>query len=155
MERCFRLALSVDLQAEALGAAVDGVVSGSAGEGQTVTWRGWHLGWRRTHQTLFEQVRPNSYFRERMLRGSFAMYEHEHHFAPRDGGTRMRDEVRFEVPGWKGGRLVEGVVRRHLTELLRRRNEEIMAAASSESWRRYLEGAVARAKDSLGAPRGQ
>ena len=145
VERCFRLAACVELTEAALGRrraqSADGMERGAMAAGKTVTWRGWYLGRWRRHESLIEVWRPFSYFRSVMVRGSFAQFEHEHHFAARDGGTRIRDEVRFRVPLWSGGRMVEGVVQRYVTRLLRQRNAAIKAAAESEAWRRYLAGA--------------
>lgn len=142
VERCFRLAATVDLTAVALGSrrarAVEGVRTGPMGKGDAVTWRGWHFGWQRRHESVIEELRPCSYFLSVMRRGSFALYEHEHHFAAMDGGTRIRDEVRFRVSGWMGGRIVEGMVGRRVAWLLRRRNAAIKEAAEGEGWRGYL-----------------
>src|SRR5258707_350151 len=90
IERCFRLSMSVEIQAAATGQkAIAGVTAGLLGPGDTVTWRG--PGGK--HQSLIEVWRPYSYFREIMLAGPFKAYEHEHHFATRNDGTRIRDEI--------------------------------------------------------------
>src|ERR1700727_3043201 len=99
MERCFKLALSIDLQMEATGQkAIDGVTDGLIGPGETVTWQIRHFGLRFRHQSLVEVWRPYSYFRDVMISGSFKAYEHEHHFAAMNDGTRIRDEVKFTLP---------------------------------------------------------
>jgi len=147
MERCFKLATSIDLHlasaAQTQEKAVGGVTSGLIGEGETVQWQGRHFGRTRIHSSRIDGWRPFSYFREVMVEGSFALFEHEHHFAMMDDGTRMRDEIRFAVPGLLG-RLMERVVRRHLIAMLKQRNAVIKRVAESEEWRRYLvEGAEA------------
>lgn len=145
MERCFRLATSVDLYVAAAGETrmkvVGGLASGLMGEGDWVQWRGRHLGRWRTHTSKIEGWRPFTYFRESMSEGPFARFEHEHHFAVMDDGTRMRDEIRFAASGLMA-RMAEKMARRHLIALLRRRNAEIKRAAESEDWRRYLEAAA-------------
>jgi hypothetical protein len=73
-----------------------------------------------------------------MVEGSFARFEHEHHFAVMDDGTRVRDEIRFATPGLLS-RLTERIVRRHLLTMLRERNAFIKRTAESEEWRKYLE----------------
>lgn len=145
MERCFLLATSIDLHLAATAAetqekAIGGVTSGLLGEGDSVQWRGRHLGRWRTHTSKVDGWRPFSYFREVMSHGPFVRFEHEHHFALMDDGTRMRDEIRFSASGMMA-RMVEKVARRHLIGLLKRRNALIKRAAESEEWRRYLEGA--------------
>jgi ligand-binding SRPBCC domain-containing protein len=148
MERCFKLATSIDLHLAAAGPtqekAISGVTSGLIGEGESVEWRGRHLGRWVTHTSKVEGWRPFTYFREVMIKGSFARFEHEHHFALMDDGTRMRDEIRFAASGLMA-RMLEKAARRHLIAMLRRRNALIKRAAESEEWRRYLEmgGAVA------------
>jgi len=148
MERCFRLATSIDLH---LASAVDtqetaigGVTSGEIGEGEWVVWRGRHFGRWVTHTSKVEGWRPFSYFREVMTDGWFARFEHEHHFAVMDDGTRMRDEIRFSAAGLTG-RMAAKLVRRRLIGMLRRRNALIKQAAESEQWRKYLERGAAAA----------
>lgn len=146
MERCFRLATSIDLQLAAVAAepqekAIGGVTSGLIGEGEWVQWRGRHLGRWRTHTSKVDGWRPFTYFREVMSEGPLTRFEHEHHFAVMDDGTRMRDEIHFAASGMMA-RMVEKVARRHLIGLLKRRNALIKSAAESEEWRRYLEKAT-------------
>ena len=78
-----------------------------------------------------------------MVAGAFRHFEHDHHFAPMDDGTRMRDEVRFSAPWGLLGRMTTKMfVRKHLVELLVERNAMIKRVAESEEWRRYLDGGV-------------
>ncbi len=143
VERCFKLAASIDLHlvtAEAIGeTAVDGVTSGLIGAGEMVTFEGRHFGLRLSHTSRIDGWRPYSYFRDVMVDGSFARFEHEHHFAAMDDGTRMRDEIRFAAPYGLMGRTAEKVLKRHFMKLLKRRNALIKRVAESEEWRRYLE----------------
>jgi ligand-binding SRPBCC domain-containing protein len=147
VERCFLLSLSIDLHvvsARKTGEkAIDGVTTGLIREGETVTFQGRHFGMRRRHTSRIETLRPYSYFRDVMVAGAFRRFEHEHHFAPMDDGTRMRDEVRFSVPCGALGRLATKMfVRKHLAALLVERNRVIKRVAESEEWRRYLDGEV-------------
>jgi ligand-binding SRPBCC domain-containing protein len=138
VERCFLLSLNIDLRiasSREIGEeVVEGVTSGSIGEGQTVTTQGQRYGLRWRHTNRVEMLRPYSYFRDVMVDGYFKHYEHEHHFAPMDDGTRMRDEVTFSL-GWSLGRLG---ARRRLAMSLRQRNAVIKRIAESEEWRKYL-----------------
>lgn len=144
IERCFRLSTSIDLHLASAGEtqekAIGGVTSGEIGEGESVAWRGRHFRRWVTHTSKIDGWRPFSYFRDVMTEGWFRRFEHEHHFALMDDGTRMRDEIRFAVPyGWMS-KIVGKIVRRHLITLVRQRNALIKRAAESEEWRRYLEG---------------
>ncbi|HZY64075.1 MAG TPA: SRPBCC family protein [Edaphobacter sp.] len=143
IERCFKLATSIDLhRASAVGTeekAIDGVTTGLIGEGQSVQWRGRHFGCTVKHTSKIDGWRPYSYFHEVMVEGWFARFEHEHHFAVMDDGTRMRDEVRFAAPYGMLNKAVEKIVRRRLLAMLKQRNLYLKQVAESEEWRRYLE----------------
>jgi len=152
VERCFLLSLNMDLRVATCGETgedlVDGAVSGMIGEGQTVTFQGrrFGVGWKHTNKV--EMLRPYSYFRDVMVDGYFTRYEHEHHFAPMDDGTRMRDEVTFSL-GWSLGRLG---ARKRLAMRLRQRNAVIKRVAESEEWRKYLGNEVGAGERVVVAP---
>jgi hypothetical protein len=145
VERCFLLSLNIDLRVasgrETGEDAIEGVTTGLIGEGQTVTFQGGRFGvrWRQTNR--MEIVRPYSYFRDVMVEGDFKRYEHDHHFAVMDDGTRMRDEVTFSLR-WS---LERFGARRRMAQCLAERNALIKRVAESEEWRNYIgEGAVER-----------
>jgi ligand-binding SRPBCC domain-containing protein len=145
VERCFLLSLSVDLHIASARAsreqAVDGIATGLISEGETVTFQGRHLGFKLKHTTRIEALRPYSHFRGMMTAGIFEYFEHNHHFAAMNDGTRIRDEIRFLAPWGMVGQLVTSIfVRRHLLELLMKRNAEIKQVAESEEWHHYLDG---------------
>ena len=141
MERCFKLALSIDLHlasARQTGERItSGVRSGLLSLDDTVTWSGRHFGLRFRHTALIDQLRPCMYFRDVMVAGRFRYFEHEHHFAMMNDGTRMRDELRFSAPtifAWA----IERILRRHLIRLIKRRNAILKRVAESSAWRNYL-----------------
>src|SRR5271170_4308466 len=147
VERCFLLSLSVDLHlastSRTLEHTIDGVTTGLIGEGESVTFRARHLGRWWQHTSRIEALRPCSYFRDVMIAGAFRHFEHDHHFAPMDDGTRMRDELRFVLLwGLLGQLAAKMFVRNYLTELLTERNAVIKRVAESEEWRRYLDGGM-------------
>jgi ligand-binding SRPBCC domain-containing protein len=155
VDRCFKLSTSIDLHVASTALtgekAVDGVTSGLISNGETVTWRGRHLGLRLRHTSRIDGWRPSSYFRDVMIHGAFARFEHEHFFAAMDDGTRMRDELRFSAPWGPLGRLAaKMVVRRYLTALLIRRNAAIKRVAESEEWHTYLDGLPAMKQEGQG-----
>jgi ligand-binding SRPBCC domain-containing protein len=142
MERCFRLAVSIDLQIAASGRkALDGVTSGLIGPGDSVTWQGSLFGTVGRHQSLIEVWHPYTYFRDIMVDGHFKSYEHDHHFAPLNDGTRIRDEIRFSASSGMLGRIRERFfLRRKLTAMLKQRNALIKQAAESDQWHDFLDG---------------
>jgi ligand-binding SRPBCC domain-containing protein len=146
VERCYKLSLSIDLHvvlAQANGEVVASTVkTGLLGLDQGMTLHGKRFGMEFRHTSVVNACRPPMYFREVMVDGLFERFEHDHHFALMNDGTRMRDEVRFAVPLGPLGFVAERVVlRRHLIRLLKQRNMLLKAVAESEDWRHYLEDA--------------
>ena len=143
VERCFLLSTSIDLHLAAAASTGESVVDGVAARlirvGETLKWKARYFGFMMTHKCRVEAWRPYSYFRYVMVGGAFAAFQHDHHFAPMNDGTRMRDELRFAAPLGLLGRLAEKLfLRRHLISFLRRRNRMLKQVAESEDWRRYL-----------------
>lgn len=62
-------------------------------------------------------LEPPTRFGERQVDGPFSVFEHVHEFHPSEGGTRLVDRVRFELPWRWGGRLAESWI---VAPLLRR-----------------------------------
>ncbi len=144
VERCFLLSLSVDLHvASAHSTRSQPVAEPSQvmiGEGETLTFRGRHFGVRWRHTSLIETLRPHTYYRDIMIAGPFHHFEHDHHFAAMDDGTRMRDEVRFSARWGLLGRLAcRAFLRQRLKMFLMERNAMIKRLAESEDWKKYLE----------------
>jgi ligand-binding SRPBCC domain-containing protein len=150
MDRCFKLSTSIDLHlanaTQASETAADGITTTLIREGETVKWQGRHFGFNVTHKSLVESWRPYTYFRDVMVEGTFAVFQHDHYFAPLNDGTRMRDELRFAAPMGFLGRLAEKLfLRKYLVRFLKRRNAFLKQVAESDEWRRYLqEGASAK-----------
>ena len=145
-ERCFLLSLNIDLHMESTArtreVAVAGVTHGIIGAGETVTWRGRHFGFMLTHESLISQYEPPHHFQDRMLKGMFKSFVHDHYCDAAEGGqTLMRDELRFQAPlgplGWIAETLV---LRRYFVRFLERRNEAIRRIAEdpAEGWKKYL-----------------
>ena len=139
VERCFLLSLSIDLHvasARTTGErAIAGVTTGLIGEGETVTFQRAYFGLQ-PHTTRIEAFRPYSYFRDVMVSGPFRHFEHDHHFAAMDDGTRIRDEIRFSASWGPLGRIL---ARRRLAAFLMERSALIKRVAESNEWRQYLE----------------
>ena len=56
--------------------------------------RGFPIRWR----TKITEWDPPVRFVDEQLRGPYRLWIHEHEFEPRDGGTLVRDRVRYAVP---------------------------------------------------------
>ncbi|HEY0021878.1 MAG TPA: SRPBCC family protein [Longimicrobium sp.] len=145
-ERVFDLARSIDFHSVSLAhtgeEAVGGRTSGLIELGESVTWRARHFGVRQHLTSRISAFDRPRYFQDRMVRGAFAWMVHDHFFdAAPDGGTVLRDELRFAAPLGILGRIAERVVlRRYMTRFLEGRNAVLKRVAESNEWRQFLEG---------------
>lgn len=135
-EMCFDLSLDVDLHKRSMKEsgerAIGGKTSGLLGVGEEVIWEARHFGIRHEHHSRITVWDRPVHFRDIMVRGRFKRFEHDHYFAPTEGGTRMRDIVEFESPLGFVGSLVNSLfLTRYLTGLIRTRNELIRQEAEA------------------------
>ena len=147
IDRCFLLSLSIDLHLESTAQtserAIAGVTSGLIGAGETVTWQGRHFGLMLEHTSIISGYRRPIFFQDSMTRGMFKSFEHDHHFTEVEGGTLMRDELRFQSPlGALGSTVDQLVLKSYFAKFLMERNAVIKHAAESEDWRRFVAESV-------------
>ena len=99
---------------------------------------GWKMGGTE-HVSRVDAIRPYCYFREVMEAGMFRHFEHNHHFAPMDDGTRVRDEVRFSVRMGPLSKIYGAtVVRSLLMRMLVDKNIELKHLAESAEWKKFV-----------------
>ncbi|MGB0124161.1 MAG: SRPBCC family protein [Silvibacterium sp.] len=143
IERCFDLSRSIDLHLLSTATTgervIAGVTSGLIGLGENVTWRAKHFGvWQEFTSEITALDRPKS-FQDKMIRGAFRSFEHDHLFAEtEDGTTEMQDVLRFTAPVPLLSRIAELLLRPYMGGFLRERNQVIKKAAESEDWRRFV-----------------
>ena len=140
-ERIFSLSTRIELvQATLQMRPVAGRTSGFVLDGDTVLWRGFKWGLPQFHLSLIEALDAPRFFRDRMLRGRFRTFAHDHHFEPQPGGAvLLRDEIRFTMPwGWAGELAGRLLVEPHARSLLRRRFALLRDLAEGEGWRAHL-----------------
>jgi ligand-binding SRPBCC domain-containing protein len=113
--------------------AIAGVTSGVMRQGETVTWKLRQYGIWVSHTSIISDYESPSYFQDRMIRGIFRSFEHNHFFHPMSAArTTMRDEVSFSLPFWLLGKVSEWLlVRRRIVDLLIRRNQLIKTHAEA------------------------
>ena len=105
------------------------------GLGDQVTWRARHLGvWQELTSRITAFDRPH-HFRDTMVRGAFARFDHDHFFTPADNGTLLRDVFEYRAPlgplGWVAERLfLTAYMRRFLLARMR----ELKTLAESAAW---------------------
>ena len=125
VERCFYLALNIDLHQDSTARtrerAVTGVTSGLIGPGEHVTWRGRHFGFTLRHTSEITAYEAPAFFEDVMVAGVFRSFRHRHFFKPEGNGTVMEDRLEFAAPVPGLGRILEvlvlkGYLRRFLRE---------------------------------------
>lgn len=143
IERCFDLSRSIDLHLRSTARtgeqAIAGVTSGLISLGEEVTWRARHFGvWQTITSRITAFDRP-AHFQDRMVRGAFRFFEHDHYFTDRgDGTTEMRDVLRFAAPPPILGLIAEPFLRVYLAKFLRERNQLLRQVAESDQGRACL-----------------
>jgi ligand-binding SRPBCC domain-containing protein len=111
---CFDLARSVEAHLQSAAntgeRVVAGRLSGLLELGDEVTWEAKHFGVTQQLSSRITEFRPYSFFQDRMIRGAFRFFEHDHLFETDGDGTRMTDVLRFQAPlgplGWIAERIL-------------------------------------------------
>jgi ligand-binding SRPBCC domain-containing protein len=75
--------------------------------------------------TRIEEWEPGVRFVDQQLVGPYRLWHHTHTFEERDGGTLMRDSVRYALPLWPLGELALPVVRRDLARIFDFRRDSV------------------------------
>jgi ligand-binding SRPBCC domain-containing protein len=141
IERCFLLSTSIELVQRELGMRpIHGRTTGLVAFGDTIRWQGWQLGLPMFHESLIDGFAPPVFFRDRMIAGRFATFEHTHHFIDHhDGTVLMSDELRFTMHFGKLGELIgEAILAPHIRALLKRRFALLKRLAEGDEWKMYL-----------------
>lgn len=142
-EICFDLARSVDAHVRSTAStgerAVGGKVTGLLELGDEITWRARHLG---VSQELTSRItaydRPR-HFRDTMVRGAFACFQHDHFFTAAAGGTIVRDAFDYRAPFGPLGTVAERVfLTRYMRRFLEARLHALKQLAESDEWRVFV-----------------
>jgi ligand-binding SRPBCC domain-containing protein len=84
-------------------------------------------------------MKPYEMFADKMTKGDFVSFEHEHYFKPADNGTIIIDIINFETPyGWLGRMLNKFYLTSYLEKMIGIRNETVRQYAVSDKWRALL-----------------
>jgi ligand-binding SRPBCC domain-containing protein len=125
-ERVFDLARSVEAHAQSQAKhhekVVGGRMTGLLELGESVTWEAVHFGVRqRLTSRIVSMTRPE-HFRDSMISGAFARFDHDHFFETREGKTIMRDVFDYSAPlGVLGAIASVCVLNRYMYELINER----------------------------------
>ncbi|MDJ0365808.1 SRPBCC family protein [Hymenobacter sp. H14-R3] len=142
-ERCFYLALSVDLHAVSARQTneeiIAGVRSGILQLHDSVTFRARHFGVWQTLTSKVTALRAPAYFRDDMQQGAFKSMWHAHYFEPEGATTLMRDVFVFASPlGWLGKLVDALVLKRYMRQFLQQRGAVVKQYAESDAWQSVL-----------------
>lgn len=119
--------------------AVAGRTTGLCLLGDTITWRARHLGVVQHLTVQITQMQYPSHFQDKMVKGAFKYFTHDHYFEQEGSGTLMRDVFAFAAPLGILGTLAENLLlEQYMRKLLQRRNEEIKQLAESGKWKEVL-----------------
>jgi len=93
--------------------------------------------------TEISEWNPPHGFVDREIKGPYALWNHEHWFAARDGGTTMRDRVTYALPFGFLGQMTYPLVKRDVEKIFDFRAETMrrlfpVSSADSESDRARL-----------------
>lgn len=143
VERVFDLSRSIDLHTTSTQRtaekAIAGRTSGLIAAGEQVTWQAKHLGKVRQHTSLITAMQVPQFFEDKMIKGDFKYFRHQHHFQPQLGGTLMIDILEFSSPyGWLGTLVDVVFMRLYLTRFLQERNVVIKEYAETDQWKSLL-----------------
>ena len=139
----FDLSRSIDLQSEFVTGssekAVAGRTSGLIGLGETVTYRGRHLGVKQYLTSKVTDLGRPHFFADEMQKGAFKSFRHEHHFIATEEGTLMKDFFDFQSPLGILGKLANILfLKAYMTRFLKNRNKVIKEFAETGRWKELL-----------------
>lgn len=143
VERVFDLSRSIDLHRDSMSKyeekAVAGVTKGLINLNETVTWEAVHFGVRQKLTSKITRFERPTHFRDSMVAGAFARFDHDHYFEEIGEKTRIKDVFDYASPLGVLGRIADWLlVEKHMRELLEERNELVKRVAESDDWRKFL-----------------
>jgi ligand-binding SRPBCC domain-containing protein len=143
VERVFDLSRSISLHKISMQhtdeQAVSGTTSGLIGLDDTVTWKGKHLYKTRFFTSKIVEMKPYEKFTDKMIKGDFLSFSHEHFFKSANNGTIVIDIINYETPYGLLGRFVNRVfLHKYLEQLIIQRNKVVAQYAEGEKWRALL-----------------
>lgn len=76
------------------------------------------LKWR----TLIDEVKEQSHFTDKQLKGPYSLWEHTHTFIEKDGGVLMIDDIKYKLPfGFLGDIFHTLIVRKRVNAIFQYR----------------------------------
>jgi ligand-binding SRPBCC domain-containing protein len=143
VERVFDLSRNISLHKISMQKsgeeAIAGITSGLIKMGETVTWKAKHFFKTRFFTSKITEMIPYEKFTDKMIKGDFLFYEHEHFFKPTENGTIIIDVINFETPyGYLGKQLNKFYLVKYLEKMIVEKNKAIKQYAEGEKWKALL-----------------
>ena len=143
----FDLSRSIDMHklstAHTNETAIAGVTSGLINLNETVTWRAKHFGFYQNLTSKITEFDKPYYFADEMAKGIFKRFKHQHYFEEYKGGTLMTDLFEYRSPLRILGRIADTLfLKKYMTELLIKRNDQIKELAESGKADKFLEDTI-------------
>ena len=136
IETVFDLSRSIDFHlksaAKTKEKAIAGRTSGLINYGETVTWRGRHLGLFLRHTSKITTFERPVNFTDTMIEGHFTYFIHQHNFRATNEGVVMTDILKYKVPFSYLGHCIDKIlIKNHLYNFLKTRNIAIKTEAEA------------------------
>ena len=75
--------------------------------------------------TEITHVEPQRYFVDEQCRGPYALWHHQHHFKPINGGTEMTDIIHYQLPFGILGNIGLPIVKKQLAQIFAYRKQKV------------------------------
>lgn len=143
IETVFDLSRSVDLHITSTQHTKEKVIAGKTTGllelNDSVTWNANHLGFNQNLTSKITKFERPQFFEDKMVKGAFKSFKHEHHFSTEEGKTKMTDIFVYESPLGLLGKAADALfLNKYITKLLTKRNKTIKEFAESEKWKTVL-----------------
>ena len=143
IEIVFDLSRSIDLHIistqHSKEKAIAGKTSGLIELNESVTWNANHLGFNQNLTSKITKFEKPYFFEDKMVKGAFKSFKHEHHFNTEEGLTKMTDIFVYESPFGFLGKAADAIfLNKYITKLLSQRNQTIKEYAESDKWKTVL-----------------
>lgn len=145
IERVFDLSRCIDLHEATMTKhnerAVAGVTKGLINKGETVTWEAVHFGVRQNLTSKITVYERPFHFRDSMVKGAFARFDHDHFFEATMCGTLMTEVFDYDSPLWIFGKIADQLfLENYMKKMLEERNNLIKQIAECDDWKKFLTG---------------
>lgn len=143
IKRVFDLSRSISLHqistASTNEKAIAGTMNGLINKNETVTWQAKHLFKTRQFTSKIIEMQSPDFFIDKMVKGDFVSFHHQHHFKAAENGTIMIDLISFESPYGVIGKIANSIfLTTYIKKFLIKRNAVIKDYAETQKWKPIL-----------------